>query len=475
MIIFVSDSRNRVLAPTVKMKWVNKMIRERKARFIKGPILRIQLTYPVLEDARDTDTYYSIGIDSGYQQVGFTVLKVSKTTCSKLLFGEVELRTSEIKELLTERKMYRQARRRHRRNRANSMKFRHPRWKNRKNKEKLTPTVRHLIQSHVNIINKIFKYIPRESSRINLEYFKVDKSVINKPGSKSSFTNMRYFIMARDNYTCKQCGAKNVPFQVHHKIERNQGGTNVPNNLVTLCKNCHDKHHKGKINANLLSTKRTKRKKSGRASGVLNTTMPYIYKELAKEIPTYKYFGYETFDAREKLKLSKSHANDALTLALFDVDTSLKYKDFNIKELDIKQIRRHASRAKTDKLLERTYRIYHFDPRSSPVARNRNKRTKQEEKSLADFRRLGKIIPSYRLKLKVTPGGRQYRQDVIDFNPGELVRNLRTKESFIVRGNGAGYKVYGFHKQTSPRQDPKAKNPQSTTITLKRNSGLVII
>ena len=472
MIIFITDSRNRVLAPTIKMRWVNKMIRQRKARFIKGPILRIQLTYPVLESARDTETYYSIGIDSGYEYVGFCVVKVTKTKAFKLFSGEVELRTADIKKLLADRKMYRQARRRNRRNRANSMKFRHPIWKNRKDKEKLSPTVRHLIQSHENIVNKIFKYIPKELSRINLEYFKYDKSKVNKPGSKSSFTNIRYFVMHRDKHTCRKCGAKDVPLHVHHMLPEKQGGTNNPSNLITLCTKCHMAHHHKVINANSL----LKRKKSKRASGVLNTAMPYIYKALAKEIPTYKYFGYETYDARNKLKLVKSHANDAFALALFDVDyLNLKCKDYNIKELFIKQIRRHASRAKTDKILDRTYRPFGWRSTCSPLAKNRNRRTSQDDNSLADVKLLRKKCGLYKYKFKVTPGGRQYRQKVIDFNPGDLVQNLDSKEVFVVKGNGEGYTVYGFNGQSSPRQNPKTKTTQSSTITLKHNSGLVII
>jgi hypothetical protein len=204
--------------------------------------------------------------------------------------------------------------------------------------------------------------------------------------------------------------------------------------------------------------------------------MPYIYDELVALAPTYKYFGYETFDERHKLGLDKTHSNDAMVLSLFETNyRNLKCKDFGIRELDINQIQRHPSRAKVSKIENRKYRRFTDIPTASAIAYNRNKRTGQTDKSLADFKRLSKIIPSYRFKLKVYPGKIVYRQKEIDFNPGDLVKNIQSKEVFVVKGSISNYRVNGYHGQTSPRQDPKVKYLQSSTITLKRNSGLVII
>lgn len=64
-------------------------------------------------------------------------------------------------------------------------------------------------------------------------------------------------ILYRDNFTCQDCGEfhayKNangiyVPIddgqlQVHHVIPVSEGGGDEPENLLTLCKNCHKKRH----------------------------------------------------------------------------------------------------------------------------------------------------------------------------------------------------------------------------------------
>jgi hypothetical protein len=475
MIVFVRDSRNRVLSPTTKMDWVKKQLKSNKARHIKGRLLLIQLNYPVISTTRDTDTYYTIGLDSGYKNVGFSIFKISKNNISKLFAGEVTLRTEEIRDLLQERKMYRNIRRRNRRlksKRTNTPKFRHPRWKNRRNKLNLNPTIRHIISSHVNIVKKILKYIPIERTILNLEYFKFDKSIINEPGTKSNYTNVRYFVMARDQYQCQYNNSHdNNLLEVHHKIPRSEGGSDNPSNLITLCSHCHNLHHQGLIDANKLISKQYK------DQGVLNTAMPFIYRELAQLIPTYKYYGYETADARNKLNISKSHINDANTLARFGSNANLNYIDFKIEDLSIIQIRRHSSRAKVSRLEDRKYIEIGKHLRSEGVAKNRNKSSVQKINSLKEFRNLGRISPSlYSKKVIAIPGRKVYRAKIIEFNPGDLVKNtINNTTTFIVKGNGSGYKVYGFNGEASPRQNPKTSKPQTATIKIKSNSGLNII
>ena len=56
-----------------------------------------------------------------------------------------------------------------------------------------------------------------------------------------------------DRQVCYFCGVRNPPktkgkkfrslIEVHHIVERNEGGTNEPSNLVPCCSNCHSKVH----------------------------------------------------------------------------------------------------------------------------------------------------------------------------------------------------------------------------------------
>lgn len=50
-------------------------------------------------------------------------------------------------------------------------------------------------------------------------------------------------IRQRDNYECKRCGATDTELHVHHIVYLSHHGTNQQNNLVTLCKKCHEAEH----------------------------------------------------------------------------------------------------------------------------------------------------------------------------------------------------------------------------------------
>lgn len=52
----------------------------------------------------------------------------------------------------------------------------------------------------------------------------------------------RKAVYKRDDYACVLCD-DNRRLQIHHVIHRSQGGTNHPQNLVTLCSTCHALAH----------------------------------------------------------------------------------------------------------------------------------------------------------------------------------------------------------------------------------------
>jgi len=78
------------------------------------------------------------------------------------------------------------------------------------------------------------------------EFKKGEKHVFWKGGTSSEpysfeFRELKKQIRKRDNYRCQQCfrhqSELNYPVHVHH-IDFNKENDN-PDNLVTLCKNCH--------------------------------------------------------------------------------------------------------------------------------------------------------------------------------------------------------------------------------------------
>lgn len=454
MIIFVKDSRNRILSPTTKVDWMDKILKRGKGKLICRKLMLLQLSYPITSKSND-EYFYSIGLDTGYSNIGFCVVKQSKSKLIVLFKGTFELRTAEVTKNLTERKMYRQIRRKNRRNNCKFRKFRKPRWKNRKSSRKFNPSMRHLFDSHINIIKYILRYVEFEKIILNLEYAKFDTQKLsntsNASGSGvSSFNNSKAFVLHRDNYTCQRCKVTKVPLQVHHVVFRSNGGSDRPENLITLCTNCHTKVHAGtssnsfKVNA-----------ESYKDSGLLNSIMKYLYQEFRVNIPTYKYFGYETKQCRESnLKLSKSHSNDALALSLMCSNINFKNKKIiksNI-ELNLKQFRRH-NRAATKRIEDRKY-----SDDLGVIARNRKCRTGQVTESLIDMRSACIHIP-----LKVKKGKVIFEKRTKDkpFTPGDVISNGEVVSGFSSTQGRVFSKTHYFKIKSVSR--------------IRRNSGLVVL
>jgi 5-methylcytosine-specific restriction endonuclease McrA len=70
---------------------------------------------------------------------------------------------------------------------------------------------------------------------------------VHKPGERNRASippSVRRKVLARDQYRCRGAGCRSARFlSVHHRIPRETGGTNDPENLITLCGNCHRAVH----------------------------------------------------------------------------------------------------------------------------------------------------------------------------------------------------------------------------------------
>jgi len=79
--------------------------------------------------------------------------------------------------------------------------------------------------------------------QISLEKF-ISLSGNHKNKRVAISPKLRAEILARDNYTCVDCGAnktndKKIRLEVHHVIPVSKGGRNDPSNLVTNCSACN--------------------------------------------------------------------------------------------------------------------------------------------------------------------------------------------------------------------------------------------
>jgi len=468
MLIKIIDKNGVVGHPTTQFGYVIRKHKLGKVKLIKGSLTKggpitVQILDLEIDPSKTVDAKFRVGIDPGYEHIGFCVIKETIREVKVLYRGELTLRTSQVTKNMAERKMYRNNRRRNRRLKARrrsartgiAPRFRHPIWKNRKCDRKYTPTVQYVIQMHQNLLHKITSGLPFDQMEVHLEVFSYDSQKINNPaikpwmysqGPQQGYSNTRAYILARDNHTCqaKGCKCRTGVMQVHHVVFKRDGGTNAPSNLITLCEACHKKVHAGmKLHVKgLFSTQK--------AASVLNTAIPDIKRSIEyagiKLVPTY---GYITKDVRWEHDIEKTHANDAMIIAVADED----WLDVDVSKLDIDgsfeyeyvSKRRH-DRAVTIRYEDRKYKLpigtlvnggVKF--KTKPEAWNRKARTAQEKKkpSLDQYR---KTNPTH--NLVVFPGGslikREYHKPPVPvkFRPGDIAvhdDSLTKNEAFTVK------------------------------------------
>ena len=323
MRVYVINQRKEPLMPTTPCK-ARKLLKQGKAKVVKREPFTIQLLYATGETKQDI----TLGVDAGSKIIG-----LSATTDKQELFSaEVELR-NDIVDLISTRREFRRTRR-------NRLRYRKPRFLNRvysKNKGWLAPSVENKIQTHLKIISKIHEILP--ISKIIIEIASFDIQKIKNPdiegeqyqqGEQLGFWNVREYVLWRDGYKCQgKRGCKNKILNVHH-IESRKIGGDSPSNLITLCKDCHNNYHTGKLKLNL------KRGQSFRDAAFMGIMRWAFYNKLKELYPNVKLtYGYITKNTRIQNNLPKEHRIDALCIS----------GNPNVKRLDywhyIKQVRRH--------------------------------------------------------------------------------------------------------------------------------------
>ena len=325
--VYVLNIAGHPLMPTERHGKVRKLLKDGKARVVKREPFTIQLLY----ETQNITQPITLGIDLGSQNIGFS----ATTEKQELICGEVELR-KDVKDNLYTRKFLRRSRR------NRKTRYRKPRFLNRVKSKKegwLAPSIEQKINSHIQLVNKLKKILP--ISKIILEIGNFDTQKIENPdihgiedqqGSQLDFWNVREYVLFRDNHICQACNGKSHDsiLEVHHKIQRKDGGSDSPKNLITLCKTCHENYHKGILKYSLDQAQRDKGLKDAAHMNIMKWA---IYNRLRGNNPDLSIditYGYLTKSKRIDLNLGKQHYNDAYCIAnnllATNLDSYYKFK-----------------------------------------------------------------------------------------------------------------------------------------------------
>jgi hypothetical protein len=299
MLVYVLNKDSKPLMPT-KPAIARLLLKDGKAKVIT----RQPFTIKMLVETANYKQEVVAGMDTGSKVIGCACVSNGKVVYQ----AETYLR-QDVSRKMEQRKMYRKNRR------SRKTRYRKARFLNRANsfrKDRLAPSLLSKLNAHLREKKFVEKLLPVSKWVLELASFDIHK--ISNPdvgkwdyqkGQQKGFYNVKAYVLHRDNYMCQKCKTKKGKLHVHHIIFRSNGGTNSPENLITLCESCHSKLHKGEF---AIKGAKSKTKHA--------TEMGIIKSQLKKKFGDFvETFGYETKFKREQiLQLPKTHFNDAIAI-----------------------------------------------------------------------------------------------------------------------------------------------------------------
>ncbi|WP_460235924.1 RNA-guided endonuclease IscB [Bacillus cereus] len=322
--MFVKNKHGEPLMPC-KPRKARQLLKQNKARIVDYRPFTIQLLYGSSGHTQETN----LAVDLGSKHVGVAISSQQNVIAK----GEIELR-QDVKSNLETRKTYRRSKR-NRKTRYRRCKFKYKtkriydekkkKWIKQKRKFEsprpegwLPPSVQSKIDNTFFWIDKFQALIPK--CRLHIEVGKFDVQKMIKPdikgkeyqeGETFSYHDTRYYVLARDNYTCQVCKKKNKIFNTHHILYKSKGGGDSADNLITVCTDCHthENHQQGNILWKwMIEKKKTPRYK---APPFMNSMRKRVFSKYPDARITY---GSITTPHRKELGLEKTHYNDAIAI-----------------------------------------------------------------------------------------------------------------------------------------------------------------
>lgn len=335
--VYVLSKTGQPIMPTENHAKVRLLLKSGKAVVARRTPFTIRLT-----GASHTYTQpVTLGVDAGSRHIGLS----ASTEKQELFAAELRPR-NDVVGLMSARRQLRRSRR------DRTTRYRKPRFENRvhsKNKGWLAPSVEVKIHNHIQGISLVCGVMPVSTIRIETAEFDLQRLKAmeqGKPlpvgtdyqlGEQYDSYNVRQYVLKRDGYTCRCCGkhGEGVKLHVHH-IESRQTGGDAPDNLVTLCEDCHRAYHAGKIMLPAsVAKRRLKPTRDAVFMGIMRKTLLDRLKTLYPDKHVCSTYGYITKYWREKMGIRKTHISDAFVIA----------KNFNAARINkqylVKPVRSH--------------------------------------------------------------------------------------------------------------------------------------
>ena len=317
--VCVVGSGGKPLMPTTEMK-ARKLMKCGRAEIWKYRPFTIRMLDRENGDVQPIE----YKCDTGYQTIGISICSKKREFFSeerRLLDGE--------KERHDDRRSYRRSRR------NRKTRYRKPRFSNRRGmicEDGFAPSMRNRRDQHILLFNVYCAVMPITDAVVEVGEFDTQvlaaveagqplpQGVDYQHGPRYGYNTLRAAVFARDKHTCQVCG-KSVKdgaiLWVHHIGFRSGDHTDRMSNLLTVCTKCHTpRNHK---RGGKLWDLKPKLKPFKGATFMTSVRWDMIrrLKDAHPEVQFHIRYGTATKEARSRLHVEKTHANDAWAMGRF--------------------------------------------------------------------------------------------------------------------------------------------------------------
>ena len=304
--VFVLDKNKKALTPCHPAR-ARQLLKSGRAKVIRKVPFTIILQDRLWEDSAVPSM--RIKIDPGSRTTGIALVQSG----GKVLWaGEVTHRGQQIKDALESRRMIR-------RNRRSRLRYRQPRFDNRRRPEGwLPPSLNSRVHNVMTWTLRLCKFSPAQAISMELVRFDMQKMVnpeisgVEYQQGELMGYEVREYLLEKWGRKCAYCGAKDVPLEIEHINPKSRGGSNQVSNLTLACTPCNQT--KGAQTAAEFGFPliQAKAKQPLKDAAAVNATRWKLWRELtALGLPVEIGTGGRTKFNRRKQNLPKTHWLDA--------------------------------------------------------------------------------------------------------------------------------------------------------------------
>ena len=274
----------------------------------------------------------TLKLDPGAKQTGVAIVRQAETTAAVVALIEIKHRGAAIRKALQQRAAFR------RRRRSAKLRYRAPRFDNRRKPEGwLAPSLRHRVDTVMATVARLRRLAP--VTAIVQELVRFDMQLMENPEISGveyqrgtlAGCEIREYLLAKWERKCAYCDAENVPLNLDHVQPRSRGGSNRVTNLVPACVPCNrTKDDRGveeflSRDPNRLARIKNQIKSPLKDAAAVNATRWALYRALAATgLPISTGSGGRTKFNRLRLAIPKAHALDAVCAGNMDSITAVR-------------------------------------------------------------------------------------------------------------------------------------------------------